>query len=128
MAQAQEKIGYERQRNAEKKVLVQNAVVSYQKCANTYPESAFAGKSLEKIVQFYIDTEDYQRAVDLMEMVFQDFVDAGFLDVMLLKWAIAAQKLGQTQTARQKLDQLISEYPNSPVVRTAIRFRDGLGE
>jgi TolA-binding protein len=61
-----------------------------------------------------------------MEMVFQDFVDASFLDVMLLKWAIAAQKMGDTELAKEKLNQLIAEYPNSKVIGTAIRFKEGL--
>jgi TolA-binding protein len=126
LAQAQEKVGMARQKNAEEKTIPQAAIVAYQRCANTYPESAYAGKSLEKVVQYYIETEDFQRAADLMEMVFQDFVDASFLDVMLLKWAIAAQKMGDTELARAKLNQLIAEYPNSKVVGTAIRFKEGL--
>lgn len=126
LAQALEKLGRAKQRNRDKVLLPQGAVMAYRTCADQYPESAFAGRSLEKVVTFYIASEDYQRAADLMELVFQDFVDASFLDVMLLKWAIAAQKLGQTEVARQKLNRLIAEYPSSKVVRTAIRFRDGL--
>jgi TolA-binding protein len=61
-----------------------------------------------------------------MELVFQDFVDASFLDVMLLKWAVAVHKMGNPELARVKLNQLIAEYPNSKVIRTAMRFRDAL--
>ena len=126
LAQSFEKIAYAKQKNVETRVLPQNSVLAYKACANTYPESAFAGQSLEKVVQFYIETEDYQRAVDLMELVFQDFVDASFLDVMLLKWAVAVHKMGNPELARVKLNQLIAEYPNSKVIRTAMRFRDAL--
>ena len=125
IAQAHEKIGMHR-RGSDARGIPQQAVQHYQKCAAEYPESAYAGKSLEKVVQYYIDAEDYPRAIDLMEMVFQDFVDAAFLDVMLLKWAIAAQKMGDLPLARRKLDQLITEYPDSKAVRTAIRFRQAL--
>lgn len=91
-----------------------------------WPESAFAGQSLEKVVQFYIDTEDYPRALDMMEMIFQDFQDSSFLDVILLKWAIVAEKMDNRALARAKLDELITEYPDSKVIRTAIRFRQRL--
>tara|TARA_B100000809_G_scaffold227852_1_gene240445 strand:+ start:774 stop:2993 length:2220 start_codon:yes stop_codon:yes gene_type:complete len=126
LAETLEKIGYERQKDAENPTISSAAIVAYRTCANRWPDTVFAGLALEKIVQFYIDSEDYTRAIDMMEMVFQDFEDAAFLDVMLLKWAIAAHRLGHRQIALEKLHRLIAEYSDSKVIRTAVRFRERL--
>ena len=126
IAEATEKIGFYQQRDQEEQTITQGAISAYKACADAYPESAFAGRALEKVVQYYIDTEDYPRAVELMELIVQDFEDASFLDVILLKWAITSQKMGQPDVALQKLNKLIAEYPNSKVVSTAMRFRTQL--
>ena len=96
------------------------AVSAYQKCAETYPDSAFAGPSLEKIANFYLLTKDFARAGELMERVVQDYPDASFLDSMLLSWAKAAQGMGDSATAKAKCEQLISEYPASPLAPQAM--------
>lgn len=126
IAEATEKIGFYQQRDQEEQTITQGAIAAYKACADNYPESAFAGHALEKVVQYYIDTEDYPRAVELMELIVQDFEDASFLDVILLKWAITSQKMGQPKVALDKLNKLIAEYPNSKVVSTAMRFRTQL--
>jgi len=95
------------------------AVSSYQKCAEDYPDSAFAGPSLEKIANFYLLTKDFARAGELMERVVQDYPDASFLDRMLLSWAKAAQGMGDSATSKAKCEQLLSEYPASPLAAEA---------
>jgi len=95
------------------------SVSAYQKCAENYPDSAFAGPSLEKIANFYLLTKDFTRAGELMERVTQDYPDASFLDRMLLNWAKAAQGMGDNATAKAKCEQLISEYPTSPLAAQA---------
>jgi hypothetical protein len=86
------------------------AVKAYQKCAENYPDSAFAGPSLEKVA----------RAGELMERVVQDYPDASFLDRMLLNWAKAAQGMGDSATAKAKCEQLMSEYPASELASEAM--------
>jgi len=98
------------------------ALLSYSKCAETYPESPFAGEALEKIANFYITSRDFARAVELMERVFQDYPDARFLDSMLLKWVIAAYRMGNYQLAKDKASQLLAEYPNSKYAGKAQKF------
>lgn len=100
------------------------AMLAYKKCADTYPESPFAGESLDKIANYYITIKDYQRAVDLMEQVFQDYPDASFLDKMLFKWVIATYRMGNYPVAKQKAEQLLSEYPNSPLAEKAKQFME----
>ncbi len=100
------------------------ALLAYQQCSETYPESPFAGESLDKIVNFYITARDYSRAVEIMERVFVDYPDASFLDNMLLKWVIASYRMGNFQVAHQKASQLLSEYPNSEYAPRAKQFME----
>jgi len=100
------------------------AISAYQQCAENYPDSAFAGPSLDKIARFYLLTKDFKRACDLMERVVQDYPDASFLDSMLMSWARAANGLGDKQTAKAKCEQLLSEYPAS---KLAAQARELLG-
>jgi TolA-binding protein len=94
--------------------LTETAIREYKLCAEKYPESQYAGEALGKLVDFYLNTRDYPRADDLLEQVFQDYPDAGFLDVMLLKWVYVAYRTGNVQKANDKCQQLIFEYPSSP--------------
>jgi len=89
------------------------ALLAYKQCADLYPESPFSGESLERVANYYLKTRDYGRAIELIEQVFQDYPDAGFLDEMLLKWAIAGYRLGNLKLAQEKTMQLMSEYPGS---------------
>ena len=51
-----------------------SAIAAYRKTYQTYPESAFAAKSLREVVRFYVDTEDFAQASDLLEQVFADLL------------------------------------------------------
>jgi outer membrane protein assembly factor BamD (BamD/ComL family) len=95
-----------------------------RECANKYPESLYAGRSLDKISNYYITiAKDYRRAMELFEQVFQDYPDASFLDQILYKWVVAAHKNGDFELSAQKCDQLLAEYPGSESAAKAIAFR-----
>ena len=98
------------------------AMTAYKKCLDLYPDSEYAGESLEKISNFYLATQDYQRTVELMEQVFQDYPDGSFLDVMLYKWAYAAYKLRDFELAREKAEELVNDYPNSKFSANATKM------
>lgn len=100
-----------------------NVMIEYKKCADNYPDSAFAGQALEKIAKFYIAVEDFARVIDMMEQIFRDYPDADFLDKMLYNWSVAAFKLDRFEEAREKCDQLISEYPNSDEGKKATQLK-----
>ena len=99
-----------------------SAMVAYQRCAEFWPDSHFAGESLGKIADYYIATKDYSRAIELMERVFVDYPDAKFLPKMLIKWVKAAYRQDNFELAKEKANQCISEYPNSPEAKTAKDF------
>ena len=108
-----------------KKPNLTRAMLMYRECANKFPESLYAGRSLDKISNYYITVaKDYRRAMELFEQVFQDYPDASFLDEMLYKWVVAAYKAGDLELAAQKCDQLLAEYPGSEAATKALAFRE----
>lgn len=90
-----------------------SAMQTYKQCAEQFPDSEFAGKSLGKLVDYYIESKEYTQADYLLEQIFQDYPDASFLDSMLLKWVIAAYKMENYDKAREKCTQLLFEYPGN---------------
>jgi len=102
------------------------AIQAYRKTYETYPESSFAAEALGRVVRHYVDTEDFAQAADLLESVFNDYPDAAFLDEMLLLWANVGFRMGDTETAKAKLQQLIFDYPSSQHVAEAQKKLAGL--
>lgn len=99
--------------------LNEQAIQQYKLCAERYPDSQYAGESLGKLVEYYLQTRDYPRADDLLEQIFEDYPDANFLDVMLLRWVYVAYRMGNHQKAHDRCSQLIFEYPASPHAKKA---------
>jgi outer membrane protein assembly factor BamD (BamD/ComL family) len=95
------------------------AIQQYKLCAERYPDSAFAGQSLAKLVDYHMELRDYVQANELLEHIFQDHPDASFLDAMLLKWVLVAYRSGDFAKARDKCAQLLFEYPGSPYAEKA---------
>ena len=102
------------------------AINAYRKTYQTYPESSFAGEALRRVVRHYADTEDFSQAADLLASVFADYPDAAFLDEMLLLWAEVAFRMQDKAIAKEKLQQLIFDYPGSPLVAEARKKLTGL--
>ncbi len=92
---------------------------AYKECAERYPDSEFAGLSLGKLVDYYVESKDYAQADYLLEQIFQDYPDAAFLDSMLLKWVITAYRMGNFEKAKEKANKLLFEYPASPFAAQA---------
>ena len=102
--------------------VLSGAMTAYRKVADGFPDSPFAGEALDKIANYYIQVKDFERAIELIQQVFQDYEDAAFLDKMQLKWVIAAYRSGKYQMAKDKLDELLSRYPNSASAEKAREF------
>ncbi len=96
-----------------------SAIAAYRKTYETYPESAYASNALSEVVRFYVETEDFAQASNLLEKVFADFPDAPFLDEMLLLWAKVGFRMGDEEVAAGKLRQLVFDYPSSKHVAEA---------
>ena len=70
--------------------------------------------------------QDFAQAADLLESVFSDYPDAAFLDEMLLLWAEVAFRMNDKAVAKEKLQQLIFDYPGSALVTEARKKLAGL--
>ncbi len=116
-AEAQFRIGEAMERSARitavagRKPDFSSAMVAYKRCAEAYPESAYAGDSFKKVVDYYISIRDYSRCIETLERVFQDYPDAPWLDEMLLKWGVVCHRMGNRDEAIAKFSRLIEEYP-----------------
>jgi outer membrane protein assembly factor BamD (BamD/ComL family) len=96
-----------------------SAAQAYKLCAEKYPETTFASKAIEKVVDYYISTRDFAQATVMLKQVFSDHPDAEFLDSMYLKWTLVAFQSGDMATALEKCQALIMEYPESPFAEKA---------
>ena len=103
----------------QKRQAMGQAIAAYKECADKFPESPFAGQSLGKVIDFYVDSKNYDRSLEMLQTVFVDFPDAPFLDEMLLKWGLVLAKMKRYEESRDKLQELLNSYPNSKVSGSA---------
>ncbi|MCY3022775.1 MAG: tetratricopeptide repeat protein [Planctomycetota bacterium] len=122
IAQIEEQRAVAAATGSERPPVLSGAMMAYKRVADAYPDSPFAGEALDKIANYYIQVKDFDRAMEMMQQVFQDYEDAPFLDRMLLKWVIAAYRGGKYQLAKDKLDELLNRYPNSASAEKAREF------
>lgn len=98
------------------------AMVAYKRCAEAYPESAYAGDSFKKVIDYYISIRDYPRCIETLERVFQDYPDAPWLDEMLLKWGVVCHRMGDGEGAVEKFRRLVEEYPGGQAAAQGQQF------
>lgn len=98
------------------------AMAAFKRCADAYPESAYAGDSYKKVIDYYISIRDYPRCVETLERVFQDYPDAPWLDEMLLKWGVVCHRMGNRQEAISKFQRLVEEYPGGQAAAQGTQF------
>ncbi len=89
------------------------ALNAYRTLAENYPRSPFAGQALNKVIDYYIESRDFNRCLEMLEIVFMDYPDADFLDSMLFRWGVVLARLNRSHEAIDKLDQLAFAYPQS---------------
>ncbi len=103
------------------------AMQAYKRCSEKYPESLYAGNAIDKMCEYHIDvSKNYPRVLDILEQAFVDYPDAEFLDKMLLRWVVAAYRMGRYKLAMEKCQQLMSEYPDSALIPKAAAFRKSI--
>jgi TolA-binding protein len=95
------------------------AAQAYKLCAANFPDSTFAPKAIERVVDYYIATRDFPQATVMLTQVFSDHPDADYLDSMYLKWTLVAFQSGDMPTALAKCQALIMNYPESPFAEKA---------
>ncbi len=98
------------------------AMIAFKRCADTYPNSSFAGEAIKRVIDYYIALRDYNRAQETLDRVFQDYPDAPWLDEMLLKWGVVCHRLGNRAEAIAKFRRLLEEYPGGASAKRAQGF------
>ncbi len=106
--------------------LFDRAFQEYKKVFDQYPESGRVGEAVAKMAAFYYQKKDYARAVDVFEAVLADHPDAKFLDVILFNYGRCLYRMNKKREARTKFDQLIGDFPESPLAGDAKRISDAL--
>ncbi|HVC96762.1 MAG TPA: tetratricopeptide repeat protein [Pirellulales bacterium] len=104
------------------------AFQEYKKVFDGFPESGRVGEAVAKMANYYYQQKDYARAVDIFETVLADHPDAKFLDVILFNYGRCLYRMERKGEARRQFDQLIGEFPESPLAADAKKISEALAK
>ncbi|MFP6675895.1 MAG: tetratricopeptide repeat protein, partial [Pirellulaceae bacterium] len=102
------------------------AFQEYKKVFDDFPESGRVGEAVAKMANYYYQQKDYSRAIDTFETVLAEHPDAKFLDVILFNYGRCLFRMGRKASAQARFDQLIGEFPESPLAPDAKRISEAL--
>ena len=80
------------------------------------------------MANYYYQQKDYARAIDTFETVLDNQPDAKFLDVILFNYGRCLYRMERKGEARKQFDQLIAEFPESPLAADAKKISDALAK
>ena len=106
--------------------LFDRAFQEYRKVYEGFPESGRVGEAVAKMANYYYQQKDYARAIDTFESVLANHPDARFLDVILFNYGRCLFRMNRPAEARRQFDQLIAEFPESPLAAEAKKISDAL--
>ena len=106
--------------------LYDRAFQEYKKVFDQYPDSGRVGEAVAKMANYYYRQKDYTRAIDTFETVLASHPDARFLDVILFNYGRCLYRMNRKDDARRRFDQLISDYPESPLAIDAKKISEAL--
>ena len=98
----------------------------YKKVFDKFPDSGRVGEAVAKMANYYYVQKDYARAIDVFETVLRAQPDAKFLDVILFNYGRCLYRLEKKAEARKQFDQLIADFPESPLAPDAKKISDAL--
>ena len=102
------------------------AFQEYKKVFDQFPDSGRVGDAVSRMANYYYQQKDFARAVDTFETVLSNYPDAKFLDVILFNYGRCLYRMERRSEARRRFDQLISEFPESPLASDAKKISDAL--
>lgn len=102
------------------------AFQEYKKVFDNFPQSGRVGEAVAKMANYYYQQKDYSRAIDTFETVLAEHPDAKFLDVILFNYGRCLFRMGRKSAAQTRFDQLIGEFPESPLAPDAKRISEAL--
>ena len=102
------------------------AFQEFKKVYDQFPDSGRVGEAVAKMANYYYQQKDYARAIDTFENVLANHPDAKFLDVILFNYGRCLFRMGRKNDAKRRFDQLIGEFPESPLAPDAKKISDAL--
>jgi len=108
--------------------LMDRSFQEYKKVYDNFPDSGRVGEAVAKMAKYYYDQKDYARAIDVFETVLSEHPDAKFLDVILFNYGRCLYRMNKRPAARQKFDQLISDFPESPLAADSKKISEALAK
>ncbi|HEY1065060.1 MAG TPA: tetratricopeptide repeat protein [Pirellulales bacterium] len=106
--------------------LFDRAFQEYKKVFDHFPESGRVGEAVAKMANYYYQQKDYARAIDIFDSVLQQHPDAKFLDVILFNYGRCLYRMDRKPEARKQFDQLIADFPESPLAEEAKKIAEAL--
>ena len=98
----------------------------YKKVFDQFPDSGRVGEAVAKMANYYYVQKDYARAIDVFETVLRTHPDAKFLDVILFNYGRCLYRLDKKTEARKQFDQMIADFPESPLAPDAKKISEAL--
>jgi TolA-binding protein len=108
--------------------LQDRAFQEFKRVYDEFPDSGRVGEAVAKMANYYYVQKDYARATDTFETVLSNHPDARFLDVILFNYGRCLYRMERRAEAKQRFDQLISEFPESPLAADAKKISDALAK
>jgi tetratricopeptide (TPR) repeat protein len=108
--------------------LQDRAFQEFKKVYDEFPDSGRVGEAVAKMANYYYIQKDYARAVDTFETVLNNQPDAKFLDVILFNYGRCLYRMDRKVDAKRRFDQLISEFPESPLAADAKKISEALAK
>lgn len=102
------------------------AFQEFKKVYDQFSESGRVGEAVAKMANYYYIQKDYARAIDTFETVLNNQPDAKFLDVILFNYGRCLFRMDRRAEAKQRFEQLLSEFPESPLAADAKKIADAL--
>jgi TolA-binding protein len=104
------------------------AFQEFKRVYDQFPESGRVGEAVAKMANYYYIQKDYARAVDTFETVLNNQPDAKFLDVILFNYGRCLYRMGRRAEAQRRFEQLLSEFPESPLAGDAKQISEALAK
>jgi TolA-binding protein len=108
--------------------LQDRAFQEFKRVYDEFQESGRVGEAVAKMANYYYQQKDYARAIDTFETVLSNQPDAKFLDVILFNYGRCLYRMDRRAEAKQRFDQLLGEFPESPLAADAKKISDALAK
>ena len=104
------------------------AFQEFKRVYDQFPDSGRVGEAVAKMANYYYIQKDYARAIDTFETVLDNHPDAKFLDVILFNYGRCLFRMDRKAEAQRRFEQLISEFPESPLAADAKKISEALAK